>query len=308
MNEKDDFCILSLDGGGSKGVYTLGVLKEVEALAGGSLWEKFDLIYGTSTGAIIAALLAIGLETEEITDIYFKLIPDVMGHKLLWGRSAALKRNAIEVFGNKKFDAFKTDVGIVATNFGLGKPMIFKTSVKQAHGRASTFVPGFGCTIADALMASSAAYPFFTRQRIETTNQRRQEVLDGGFVGNNPTLFAIADAVHAFKIPKEKLKVLSIGVGIYNEPRRNPVWRFVLNCWPLYFTRRMLETSSITIEELRKILFPELKAIRINDAFPQSEYATDLLESDLDKLQKLNSLGRESFGNHESELKGLFGW
>lgn len=49
--------VLSLDGGGAKGFYTLGVLKEIEALVGVRLCEKFDLIYGTSTGAIIAALL-----------------------------------------------------------------------------------------------------------------------------------------------------------------------------------------------------------------------------------------------------------
>jgi patatin-like phospholipase/acyl hydrolase len=50
--------VLSLDGGGAKGFYTLGVLKEIEAMLGEPLWERFDLIFGTSTGAIIAALLA----------------------------------------------------------------------------------------------------------------------------------------------------------------------------------------------------------------------------------------------------------
>ncbi|MBA3011117.1 MAG: patatin, partial [Desulfobacula sp.] len=52
MNEKE-FKILVLDGGGSKGVYTLGVLKELEMKLGGLLYEHFDLIYGTSTGSII---------------------------------------------------------------------------------------------------------------------------------------------------------------------------------------------------------------------------------------------------------------
>ena len=45
--------ILSLDGGGAKGFYTLGVLKEIEAMINQPLAEKFDLIFGTSTGAII---------------------------------------------------------------------------------------------------------------------------------------------------------------------------------------------------------------------------------------------------------------
>jgi predicted acylesterase/phospholipase RssA len=52
--------VLALDGGGAKGFYTLGVLKEIEAMVGCPLHQKFDLIYGTSTGAIIASLIALG--------------------------------------------------------------------------------------------------------------------------------------------------------------------------------------------------------------------------------------------------------
>jgi uncharacterized protein len=60
------FRILSLDGGGAKGVYTLGVLKEVEAACHRPLCEVFNLVYGTSTGSIIAALIALGFRVEEI--------------------------------------------------------------------------------------------------------------------------------------------------------------------------------------------------------------------------------------------------
>ena len=49
----DSCCrILSLDGGGAKGFYTLGVLKEIEALLDCPLYKRFDLIFGTSTGAM----------------------------------------------------------------------------------------------------------------------------------------------------------------------------------------------------------------------------------------------------------------
>jgi patatin-like phospholipase/acyl hydrolase len=60
--------VLSLDGGGAKGFYTLGVLKEIEAMVGRPLCEVFALVYGTSTGAIIAALIALGKSVEEIHD------------------------------------------------------------------------------------------------------------------------------------------------------------------------------------------------------------------------------------------------
>ena len=50
--------VLSLDGGGAKGVYTLGFLSRLEKDIGKPIHEHFDLIYGTSTGAIIAALVS----------------------------------------------------------------------------------------------------------------------------------------------------------------------------------------------------------------------------------------------------------
>ena len=62
--------VLTLDGGGAKGFYTLGVLKEIEAMSGCPLHEKFDLIFGTSTGSIIAALIALGKTVEEILALY----------------------------------------------------------------------------------------------------------------------------------------------------------------------------------------------------------------------------------------------
>ena len=67
--------ILSLDGGGAKGFYTLGVLREIEGLIGCPLHERFDLIFGTSTGAFIAALLGLGKTVKEISVLYEEHVP-----------------------------------------------------------------------------------------------------------------------------------------------------------------------------------------------------------------------------------------
>src|SRR5207247_3560659 len=75
---KDGLCrILSLDGGGAKGFYTLGVLKEIEAMLGCPLYKRFDLVFGTSTGGIIAALIALGYEVDEIQELYQKHVPSI---------------------------------------------------------------------------------------------------------------------------------------------------------------------------------------------------------------------------------------
>jgi predicted acylesterase/phospholipase RssA len=82
--------ILSLDGGGAKGFYTLGVLREIEGMIRRPLCERFDLIFGTSTGAIIAALLALGKTVKEISELYKKHVPTVMQKKGPHEKSAAL--------------------------------------------------------------------------------------------------------------------------------------------------------------------------------------------------------------------------
>src|SRR5260221_9644952 len=94
--EQKTFRVLSLDGGGAKGFYTLGALYEIEALVGCRLCEKFDLVYGTSTGAIIAALLGLGKSVNEIESLYRLRVVSVMGEGLPSRKSAALEKLAKE--------------------------------------------------------------------------------------------------------------------------------------------------------------------------------------------------------------------
>ena len=70
--ETKKFRILALDGGGIRGVVTARILEEVQELVGQPLNEYFDLIAGTSTGAIVAAGLAIGKTPKSLIEIYHK--------------------------------------------------------------------------------------------------------------------------------------------------------------------------------------------------------------------------------------------
>ena len=72
--------ILTIDGGGSKGVYTLGVLNELEKMTGKPLYQTFDYIYGTSTGSIIAALIGLGYTVAEIQELYYAMIQNHETH------------------------------------------------------------------------------------------------------------------------------------------------------------------------------------------------------------------------------------
>src|SRR5580692_8241115 len=109
--------ILSLDGGGAKGFYTLGVLKEIEGMLGCPLYKRFDLIFGTSTGSIIGALLAIGCEVDQIHELYKTHVVSIMAKRSPADKTAALARLAGDVFKDRKFDSVKTGVGIVTTKW-----------------------------------------------------------------------------------------------------------------------------------------------------------------------------------------------
>ena len=104
-----DICrLLALDGGGAKGFYTLGVLKELEAMIGHPLYQTFDLIFGTSTGSVIAALLALGRSVDDIHTLYKEHVPRVMRPVTKSGKSAALKNLADTVFAGARFEDAKT--------------------------------------------------------------------------------------------------------------------------------------------------------------------------------------------------------
>ena len=161
--------VLSLDGGGAKGFDTPGALKEIEGLTGGKLCERFDLVFGTSTGAIIAALVGLGFSVDDMVALYRQHVVKIMGRLLPIGSRRRSKIFRAEVFGDRNFDAFKTNMGIVCTRWNFERPMIFKTKPDQAFAGKGTFVPGFGCTIGEAVSGSCSAYPFF--KKLVTTSR-----------------------------------------------------------------------------------------------------------------------------------------
>jgi len=296
--------ILCLDGGGSKGFYTLGVLKEIEGLLQSPLHKSFDLVFGTSTGAIIASLISLGYKMDDIHDIYKSHVPTIMKKKSPRAKTEALAYLTGEVYGDKTFDQVKTGIGIVATKWDIEKPMIFKGDVKQAHGRKGTFTPGFEVSIADAVQASCSAYPFFEKKVVTTNSGDSVILIDGGYCANNPTLYAIADAVAGLKKNRSDIRVVSVGVGSYPEPkpRSIKIWFAKKYLKSVQLLEKTLDINTASMEQLRSILFPDVKAIRISDTFTKKKMATDLMEYNLSKLNLLYQLGRESFGKYESEL------
>lgn len=299
------FRILALDGGGAKGFYTLGVLKELEAMLGGPLHAHFDLIFGTSTGSIIAALLALGYDIDAIHKLYVQHVPRVMSKWRRSTRTKALRELTKEVFGEAGFSEVKTGIGIVTARWLQETPMIFKAHVGQTHGRKATFVPGFGVSLAQVVQASCSAYPFFERTTVTTSTGDVVELIDGGYCANNPTLYAIADAVAALGKQQQDLRVVSIGVGTYPEPKWR--WSKLAIGWlpSVRLLQKTLEINTKSMDALRTVLFKNIDTVRIDGVFTEPALATDLLEDDLDKLNMLRQQGRQSFAPVETKLRQM---
>lgn len=300
------FKVLTLDGGGSRGVYSLGVLFELEKKLGKPLVECFDAFFGSSTGAIIAALLSLGYTTEQISKIYLEKIPYVMGAWTRFGRTKRLSRMLDEVLGDKGFDQFKKYTGIVTASVDELRPKVFKSSVDGAHGRKSSFAAGFGRPIKDAVLASCAAYPLFQPVHIKSETSHF-ELIDGGFTANNPTLFAIIDALSAFNIPRDKVRVLNVGTGSFPEclPKSTALWATVFA--PIRkFISTILNLNSATLDTITKLLLKDIKVVRVSETFSEPSLRTNLLENSPTKLKRLYERGRQSFGNQESEITALF--
>lgn len=306
MDEVNRTCrILSLDGGGAKGFYSLGVLREVEAMLAFPIHETFDVIFGTSTGSIIATLLATGKTVDEIHALYCEHVPKIMQAKKAGERTLRLREVGEVIFGEDGFDTVLTGLGVVSTKWQLETPMIFKSRQTQAHGRRATFVPGFGCKLADAVEASCSAYPFFDRKIVTTDHGNEVELFDGGYVANNPALYALADATGPLGFAPQDCRVLTIGCGQYPEPHQGFIARQIKSFLPVQLLQKTLGVNTASMDQLRQLLFANVPTVRVSDTFDKPEMATDMFEHDLKKLNLLRQQGEQSFGRKEEEIHQL---
>lgn len=238
--------ILALSGGGIRGALTLGFLEKIEAelrktKPGIKLRDHFDLIGGTSTGAIISACLAKGMDVTEITTLYKKLGKDVFGKK----------RNLISSLLKKAQFNYKALDKVLDDVFGemtLGSPDLKDGGLCIVTKRADTFstwpiinhskgkfyedgqdkergiewVGNKKYKLKQVVRASAAAPTYFTPKKIEVAHFKDNATfIDGGVsLANNPSmlLFLVATLAgfpYRFETGADKLSLISIGTGSF---------------------------------------------------------------------------------------------
>ncbi len=212
------FQILSLSGGGYRGLFTIEILAMLEERAGRPLAECFDLIAGTSIGGIIAIGLAMGKSAAEIRSSFLEhgetVFPPAPTGRLAKARAlvrswsgpryeaAALRKIVGEVVGEDKHLAdCVTRLLVPAFNVTTGRVQFFKTP--HFH----TLVEDRKLAAVDVAMATSAAPLYFPMARIGSAY-----FADGGLVANSPDACAIHEALHFAGQPDmTEIKVLSVG-------------------------------------------------------------------------------------------------
>jgi uncharacterized protein len=228
--------ILSLDGGGIRGALSLGYLKRIETILREKeknqnylLSDYFDLIGGTSTGAIIATLLALGKTVDEITEMYMKLGGEIFGEKRNWWNPLETYKYFKAEFGEKKLEnELKKYVG----NLTLGSEEL-KTGLCIVAKRADTnstwplinhpngkyYEENKNIPLWQALRATSAAPSYFIPQMIDVGNGQIGAFVDGGVsMANNPSLTLLMVASlkgfpFQWNLNEDNLSLYSVGTG-----------------------------------------------------------------------------------------------
>lgn len=279
---KKKFRILSIDGGGLRGIVPLLILKEIENQTGKKIHELFDLITGTSTGGIIACGLTCtkdgvspAINIDKLIELY-----TTKGEVIFPWKKNIFQRigRSVNSLFNPKFSADGLD-GLLTEYFGELKlsdtlrPIIVTSydiknnDVTMFKSRLSKEI-GYNAKLKDVCRATSAAPTFLPSYQLSFSGKQRV-LIDGGVYINNPAMAAIADALKSVKgLKLSDIEVLSLGTGTHPADlgmKNTPSWG-VVN-WAQPITNIMMQaTSNSTVYECSQLIKKHLRIqIEIED-------------------------------------------
>lgn len=299
--------ILSIDGGGLRGIVPLLILKQIEVQTGKKIFELFDLITGTSTGGIIACGLTAtkdgktpSLTIDQLIELY-----TTKGEVIFPWKKNIFQRigSGLNSLFNPKFSPDGLD-GLLSEYFGelklsdTLKPIIVTSydiknnDVTMFKSRRSGEI-GYNAKLKDVCRATSAAPTYLPSFPLSFAGKGRM-LIDGGVFINNPSMGAVSDSLRSVKGLKiNNIEVLSLGTGTYpaNLGMKNtPSWGIVN--WAQPITNIMMQaTSNATVYECNELLKKHLriqlkiddpKRSDMSDSRPETtKYIIDKVDSDI---------------------------
>ena len=293
------FQILSMDGGGIKGLFSAAILAHMEEDLRINVIDHFDLIVGTSTGGIIALALGAGMKPIEIVEFYVKkgteiFVPGLLNRIKHWFRckydNTGLKNALKECFSDKLLADSKKQLVIPAYNIGEDDIYLFKTPHNERL-RRDWKIPMW--KVALATSAAPTYFPTFT----DIDNIR---LVDGGVCANNPIMVGIVEAISMFNVRLNDIRVLSLGTTDAVKGRPKILDHGGILQWKNEAVNVILRGQNIVAFTQAQHLLGEGKVVRIDPKVPDKLFA-------LDKLSEKELLAKAA---HESrkfspELKKL---
>jgi uncharacterized protein len=222
--------ILSIDGGGIRGLIPAVVLAEIEQRTGRRIAQLFDLIAGTSTGGILACALARPgddgqprFTAAELIELYrtegpkifhpdlFKAIESVGGLTDERYDDSGLNDALARYLGDTRLSQTLVNVFVTAYEIEQRKAFFFR-STRARDSAAQDF------TLADVARSTSAAPTYFQAVQIrDVAGTRSLALIDGGVFAINPSLCALAEVTKAGR--REDITVIaSLGTGSHTRP------------------------------------------------------------------------------------------
>tara|TARA_B100000767_G_scaffold96371_1_gene92606 strand:- start:124 stop:1059 length:936 start_codon:yes stop_codon:yes gene_type:complete len=205
--KKEYKLVLSLDGGGVRGLATVIFLKELEKASGKKIVDLFDFFIGTSAGGLNAMHLAINeIEVSELESFWSQDNLAMSMQSSFWAKNFFLttkpkynnnsKTELLEqYFGNKLISDSNKPIAVLAYDVENRKPRVLSSYTDQ------------NIKVTSAINASSAAPLYYPTVQIEDGSW----LIDGSVVSNNPCLIGYNEARKYFKT--DNIKVFSVGTG-----------------------------------------------------------------------------------------------
>jgi hypothetical protein len=262
--------LLSVDGGGIRGIIPAQILLKIENLLcnpPNSPWkclgDYFDFIGGTSTGSIIAAGLAKGMKVQEILDVYTKHGKEIFTKRWLTGRLWSkydpknLEKKLQEILGPLTLGDkdLRSYLMIVSQNVTTNRTWFF-----VSHPNNEFFEQNSNIPLWEIARASSAAPTFFPPHTLNISNEQN-EFIDGAMSEfNNPSLQLFLEATQQdygikWKTGADKLLMISIGTGFSNQ--LIPFGKakgYTLIDWAGYAVNDLMEEANIEQNLLMKLI------------------------------------------------------
>ena len=275
------FHVLSLDGGGFKGMFAAVLLDRLEADLGISVIEHFDLMTGTSTGGIIALGLGAGLRPSEIVAFYTNHGRSIFAHPRprtlrRLGRSkysaAPLRRALEEAFGDVTLGDSTVPLAIPAYDLCNDTVYVFRTP------HAPKLLRDGRERMVDVALATTAAPTYLPAHSL-----RGLRLIDGGMWANNPTIVGVVEAVNTFGYDLADIGVFSIGTTIDTVKRPARLDRGGLVPWATDAIPVVVRGQSLAANNHARLLLGDANVLRIDPQVPAQDLRLDAVS--IEKLR-----------------------